>query len=487
MPTTSSNDNSGCLIPFGGLFAIAGFVFLLNALAGRHRDASQIPTQLFVSLTFVIIGLGLVAFGRWVRATARESQTLASQNPDKPWLWRDDWAQGYAKPDWRSTAVTWGAMGVLFSLVSAPGVLAIPKNWHTSHRYETLVVLLFPLAGLYLLTQSAIATLRDAKFRRMRLKLSTLPGVIGGRVEGNLETAFLFPPGTQVKLTLSCVRSYVSGSGDSRSHWETALWQDTQLATAYVGGPGSSIPVGFTTPSDARETDARNPSDEIFWKLSATAALAGVDFRATFRIPVFKTEASDASLTTEKLTERGEAQIVGRQPVNAKITEAPSPDGGVQFHLGPARNKGTAAAITLFGLFFLGGGVFFAVLLSDTFTWILGVIPLFISGLIGLALLAFGVWLWFGQTTVGVSNGSLRIHSSCLGFARSRIVDAATIRRFELYPGMQSSDRIWYDLKIHLDGGQRVTAGSAMEKAEAEWYLAELKKDLGMQKRDGTI
>jgi len=109
-------------------------------------------------------------------------------------------------------------MGVVFLLVSVPGVPAIPRNWHTSHRYETLLVLLFPLAGLYLLSQSVLATLREAKFRQMRLKLSTLPGVIGGRVEGNLKTAFLFPPGTQMKLTLTCVRSYVSGSGDSRSH-----------------------------------------------------------------------------------------------------------------------------------------------------------------------------------------------------------------------------------------------------------------------------
>jgi hypothetical protein len=155
--------------------------------------------------------------------------------------------------------VTWGAAGVVFLLLSVPGVVAIPKNWNTSHRWELPVALVFPLAGLYLLSQSGLAALREAKFRQMRLKLSTLPGVIGGRVEGNLETTFVFPPGTQMTLTLSCVRLYVSGSGDSQSHWETALWHDSQIATAYLGGPGSSIPVAFTAPFDARETDARNP------------------------------------------------------------------------------------------------------------------------------------------------------------------------------------------------------------------------------------
>jgi hypothetical protein len=487
MAQSPSTDNSGCLIPFGGLFALCGFGLLVHVLVSRQPDVSQIWIQLYLSLTFLILGLGVVAYGRSTRKAAGTAKALTAQNPEKPWLWRDDWAQGYARPEWRSTAMTWGAAGVVFLLLSVPGVVAIPKTWNTTHRWEAPVALVFPLAGLYLLSHSAIAALRESKFRQMRLKLSTLPGVIGGRVEGNLETTFVFPPGTQMTLTLSCVRSYVSGSGDSHSHWETALWQDTQFATVYVGGPGSSIPVAFTAPYDARETDARNPSDEIFWKLRATATLPRLDFRAAFRVPVFKTESSDEGLTIEKLSERSEAELAGKQPREAKITERPSAEGGVQFHLGPGRNKGTAAGFAFSGLFFLAGGAFFGVLFGKGFTWFLGVIPLLIGGSIGLFLLAFGIWMGFGQTTVGVLNRSLLIHSSCLGFSRSRIVDSATIRRFELYAGMRSGDKIWYDLKIHLDNGRTVTAGSAMEKAEAEWYVAELKKDLGMQTKDETI
>ena len=88
----------------------------------------------------------------------------------------------------------------------------------------------------------------------------------------------------------------------------------------------------------------------------------------------------------------------------------------------------------------------------------------------------------FGQTTVGVFNRSLHIRSSCLGFSRSQVVEASNIQRFELFSGMQSADKIWYDLKIHLDNGRVVNAGSAMEKNEAEWFVAELRKDLGIGK-----
>ena len=146
------------------------------------------------------------------------------------------------------------------------------------------------------------------------------------------------------------------------------------------------------------------------------------------------------------------------------------------------RNKGVAAGYALFGLFFLGGGALFGNVVGRGLTWILGVIPLLLGGLIGFALLAFATWLGFGQTTVSVRNRSLRIHSSCLAFSRTRLVDASAIRGMELYPGMRSADRIWYDLKIHLDGGRTVPAGSAMDKGEAEWFLAELKKDLGLER-----
>ena len=46
---------------------------------------------------------------------------------------------------------------------------------------------------------------------------------------------------------------------------------------------------------------------------------------------------------------------------------------------------------------------------------------------------------------------------------------------------MQSGNDVWYDLKVRLVNGRSFTAGSAMLKPEAEWFRAELKKDLGIR------
>jgi hypothetical protein len=482
MATKPPPNNAGCMIPMGVLFALFGIVFAYAALTGAkgYESPDQKRMGALVSLAVVVIGAGLIVAGRAATKTASKAQAIAAQSLDKPWLWREDWAQGYAKPDWKSEANVRGIVGLLILLISGPSFAGAVQQTHKGQEYVLLIVLLFPLAGLFLIGQSLLIRLREAKFRNVRLTFSSLPGVIGGHLGGRLESAFLLPAGVPVGVVLSCVRSYVSGGGDDRSRWENVLWQARQAVAPYVGGSGSYLPVDFTIPFDARATDASNPDDEIFWRLRATAVLAGLDFRATFRVPVFKTEASNPAITAESIDATETTRVAGSKPAEAKIISAASAEGGVRFHLGAARNKGVAAAMTLFGIVFLGSGLFFGTAISQSFTWFVGAIPLVISGGVGVGLLAFATWLWFGTTTIDAVNRSLRIRSRCVGFSRTRSVNAAEIQKFELYPGMKSGDRVWYDLRIHLHNGTKITAASGMDKSEAQWFVGELKKDLGI-------
>ena len=111
---------------------------------------------------------------------------------------------------------------------------------------------------------------------------------------------------------------------------------------------------------------------------------------------------------------------------------------------------------------------------------IIGLIPITFSGGFGILLLAFAVWLWLGTTTIEVLNRELHIRSSCLGLSRSRVIPASTIQDFQLASNLQAGDQVWYDLKLKLADGRSITATSGLEKKEAEWFRAELKKDLGV-------
>ena len=220
------------------------------------------------------------------------------------------------------------------------------------------------------------------------------------------------------------------------------------------------------------------------------AALPGLDFRASFKAPVFKTDASDAALTGEKMAATEEAALAGHRPPTARITEGTAGDGTMRFHFGRARNNGIATALTLFGMLFIGSGAFFGSVIGATLGRVevpdlregrlVGGIPLLLAGGMGLLLLLFAAGLWFGETDVGVVGHSLRIRYSCLGLSRSRTVNAAEISKLELYPAMQGAGNAWYDLRVHLSNGGMVTSGTGMEKGEAEWFVSELKKDLGI-------
>lgn len=87
---------------------------------------------------------------------------------------------------------------------------------------------------------------------------------------------------------------------------------------------------------------------------------------------------------------------------------------------------------------------------------------------------AAGIWLWFGETTVTASSGELRIHGSCLGLSRTRTVKAGDIRGFEIKLAMR------YDVCLQLSGGKSVNAGTGMDNTEAEWFVAELRRGLGV-------
>lgn len=471
-------DNSGCLIPFGALFAIAGAGTALSTLLQGPRPGRDALLRLMLSVVFACVGTIVIIWGAAGRKTARRLQTLVAQNPDKPWLWRDDWASGFAEPETSHVVLSYGLMGVVFLLITSP-VLVNLKRELGRHNYLFLLALLFPGAGALLIGQALLGRLRERRFGA-RFHLAETLGLTGGHLRGRIETKFALPPDQAVDLTLSCVRSYLSSSGSSRARLEEIRWQDKAAVAATAGPLGSSIPVDFEIPFDIPPTDSQNPDDQTLWRLTAARKLPGVDFKISFQVPVFRTAASDSSITAAMLEQKDVAHAGSAQPAGSKIRVSATPSGALQFYLGPARTKGAAAIVTIFGLGFLGAGFFFNSVVSRSFGRVLGSIPLIVAGVTGLALVAIGISLWQGTVTLTIENGGLRIRSAFLGLARTRMVRAGEIQRFELYPGLQSGNQVWYDLRIHRNGGGTITAGSGLEKREAEWLEAQLRKNLGI-------
>ncbi len=439
----------------------------------RARDAGL---RLLMSVIFTGSGTVVALWGVSTRRMAQRSKALASQNPDQPWLWREDWARGSADAESRSQFLTYGLMGILFILISSPALLNLKHELAQRHNYAILIALIFPLAGLYLISQAVLGRIRARKFGAV-FRMAQVPAVAGGPLRGRIETKVALPPSPEVDLTLSCVRSYTS---DGRDRWEDILWQGKTSASATLGPLGSTVPVDFEIPFDSRETDSRNPNDEVVWRLTAVRKLPGVDFKVSFQVPVFKTAASDQSITTQKIEDETLAHLPATQPAGSKIRVAPAPEGGLQYYLGPARNKSVAAALMAFGLIFGAAAFFFGFVSHEPFGWLIGAIPILVGVGVGVLLLLFSLSLWLSTTTIRIANQELHVKSTFLGIARNKMIPAAQIQKFELYPGMRSSNQVWYDLRVMLSDGSKLTAGSGLEKREAEWLEIELQRNLGL-------
>ena len=105
----------------------------------------------------------------------------------------------------------------IWNLISAPALFFVPSELADGNRWAW-VALLFPAVGLVLAGWAVLAFLRWRKFGDATFELSTNPGVLGGYLEGRIDTSLRHALQEGVDLTLSCVRTVTSGSGDNPQH-----------------------------------------------------------------------------------------------------------------------------------------------------------------------------------------------------------------------------------------------------------------------------
>ncbi|MBA3343982.1 MAG: hypothetical protein H0T44_01570 [Gemmatimonadales bacterium] len=251
-----------------------------------------------------------------------------------------------------------------------------------------LFVLVFPAVGAGLLVWAVRSTLRFRKYGISRLDLTTRPGVVGRSLTGTVQTTVPLVPPDGFQVTLTCVRQVTTVAGKSRSTSETILWQEERRIPGQASrdhrGLGTTIPLAFAIPRDARPCENGDPSDRVVWRLKVEAEVPGVDYESTFEVPVFRTEQSEQAPSAEELAAVADpslAPVAFRQPPESRIRVI-SNRRGIEILFPAARNLGAAIGLTCFLAIWVGA--IWAMLAFDA--------PLFpvIFGLFGLLLLRGG-------------------------------------------------------------------------------------------------
>jgi hypothetical protein len=225
-------------------------------------------------------------------------------NPDEPWLGRKDWASRRLKDGaGGKVAQAWG-FGLAFGIPAAAVGVLIAWVVANEGNYRILLAAPIPLAGIYMVARAAQATLRYLRYGSSIFELATLPGVVGHGLSGTLRTRARAQGDEPFRATLSCVRliDCESGTGNAQAPAERLLWQQELRVvgrTERGGARGRTIvPLAFAIPGHVEPTDADSAFNQIVWRLAVTLEMPGVDYRASFEVPGFRTAASAAPTTT---------------------------------------------------------------------------------------------------------------------------------------------------------------------------------------------
>jgi len=275
------------MLPFAG----AGLNLLLLGIRALQRHEANSFAPLLAGALFTTLSVSIFAGVLVATRNAARAAALQAGAPDRPWLWRPDWSARRI-PDRRGAApiVLW-VVSIFWNAVTIPVGYILIRQFQEQPNPILLVFLLFPLAGALLIIGATYTTLRRLKFGRSICTIDRIPIVPGSSFHGEIEMRGDAVPEGGYRLLLVCVHRVTTGSGKNQSTHETPLWQAENRVTAAsamrLATGGVRVPFAMAIPSEVRATDLRSPRDQIVWRLDASAEMPGIDFAASFELPVF--------------------------------------------------------------------------------------------------------------------------------------------------------------------------------------------------------
>jgi len=456
---------AGCLVlfglPFAGFGVFAAFKCVQEITTGNLKSGLFL---LLFAVVFCAMGFGLMVFAIWGAKFAKRQDRLKELHPNEPWRWREDWERGEVKSSAKGLLVFVWVFAFFWNAISIGSAFAALNEQKKTPAM--LLVAIFPLIGLGLLVWAIRQTVRWRRFGESTLKLSTVPGVIGGTLAGVIQTSQSLQGATDIRLRLTCVER--DRGGDNTS--ERLRWEDEKHllpAALQTGG----IPVLFQIPFDCQPTAGLSSTNSTVWRLEARAKLPGPDYQAQFEVPVFKTAASRADA----------AEGVERPDTHEAPVEAAPPgvsifalsDGSTQFKFAAARNKSVAFSLTVFTAIWTG-----AIVLMVKFQ-----APILFPiafGFFEILLLLGVISAWTSASNVVANKNGLNVTRWWCLVPRRKFLPATDVRSIEPKLGMSSGATTYYDLRAVTNAGKKVKLASSIRgKRESEWLVRQILAALG--------
>ena len=457
------------LLPGLGLLffkAIPNFPRLFSSQTLSGDEFEAIVAAGIVGLLFSLVGGGTVYWG--LKKPSDDADLLDS---DTPWLGRRKWAADSLNDSFALTGgLIWG-FAIFWNLITAPALLAFSDELNKGNQMIWFV-LLFPLAGLYLIGMAIHKTLDWRRFGQMKVRLEPYPGAIGGDVAGTIHLAAPLPAGTPIKVSLDCVRHYSHGKNSSQS----IVWQHNGLFEPMQSSRSTSVQFLFEVPAGLPQSSTGNSSYHT-WTLSVSAELPGVDLVRQVELPVFPSEGKASSSFKLNLKALALDSDSGDTPFASNA-------GQEQAIIGDHRNKGFGTGVFI-GLVFTAIGIGLAYFIGhlQKETPLIGFGVLF--GSIGLAIFAYSMLGRFRHYYLRLSQPMLEFRYKSLFGGKvvtlnyAEIAAVTTESRGSMTVGNKHYQ--FFNLGLKLKNGEDLRIGDRFSRQQVEKTAQALAQKLGLE------
>ena len=430
-----------------------------ESIVDRSPRWSLLGFKMIFVLVFGGVGVGLFYWS--MRDHNKHIDTPAAA--DQPWLGHKDWASATIRSDAKNTFYMAWVFTLFWNLISSPVLFAIPAELDQGN-HAILLAALFPAVGVGLLLWAITVTRRWRAIGATPLTLDPYPGSIGGQVGGSIETNLHYSSGQKFPVTLSCLYSYMSGSGKNRKRTENVKWSAEGFAQAEPYRRGSRLQFCFDVPEGLHPSEQKGASYHL-WRLNLKSDGAAIDIDRNFELPVFATaepsrhiraDSANHPLAEDARDKRIDAVMAMRQTAN-----------GVELDFPVGRNVGINSGIAAVGLLFFGGGMTAGYLGAPL------VMPI-IFGLIGGGITLGGLYSLANSLHVRVGKQGVETRRTLLGIIISKATaPASEVRKLRIHrTGSMTSGsnhKVFFAIRAHLRNGKKITlAESLIGQAAAE-------------------
>lgn len=264
-----------------------------RALLDRRLRPGWLANGMIMFAVCSVVGGGLTVNGLIRGRRVLAIRAAERRYPNQPWMWVPEWASGTIRQAW-GTALFWNwFFAVGFNAIALTVISSSFQGLIKPTGFRIPLLVLFVLFGVSFLLAMVSATRSHFRIGRSAFVIKTKPGIIGGRLAGDLVIAGSASSVDSINVTLQC--AHTERVNFQRRKTETVWSTSQQVSSPSRHDNRLSIPISFQIPHDCPPSGETGERTDITWRLAAVAEAPGLDLKLEFEVPIFKTEEGDTT------------------------------------------------------------------------------------------------------------------------------------------------------------------------------------------------